>query len=229
MARTINDAVTEICSLRHGIENAAWEEARGKLMAYLRLKGSCCGGDQEEYDALNNVIKKFIERIDEDDIYSPDPDEIVRLRGEVERLTLERDYWARARNEWEKSARLLEEENKRLTREKDEALHDHAAAMRASLQMKERAEAAERERDEALRLRYCAEDDAAIVKEQYDALLKNSTGKIATAEAKVAKLRGAWTEARPIVEWAQDKLSTPPQKVREIIKEIDGLMMEDSQ
>jgi len=117
MARTINDAVTEICSLRHGIENAAWEEARGKLMAYLRLKGSCCGGDQEEYDALNNVIKKFIERIDEDDIYSPDPDEIVRLRGEVERLTLERDYWARARNEWEKSARLLEEENKRLTRE----------------------------------------------------------------------------------------------------------------
>ena len=43
--------------------------------------------------------------------------EITRLRGEVERLTLERDYWARARNEWEKSARLLEEENKRLTRE----------------------------------------------------------------------------------------------------------------
>lgn len=39
------------------------------------------------------------------------------MRGEVERLTLERDYWARARNEWEKSARLLEEENKRLTRE----------------------------------------------------------------------------------------------------------------
>jgi len=86
MARTINDAVTEICSLRHGIENAAWEEARGKLMAYLRLKGSCDGGDQEEYDALNNVIKKFIERIDEDDIYSPDPDEITRLREENARL-----------------------------------------------------------------------------------------------------------------------------------------------
>ena len=86
MARTISDAVTEICSLRHGIENAAWEEARGKLMAYLRLKGSCDGGDQEEYDALNNVIKKFIERIDEDDIYSPDPDEITRLREENARL-----------------------------------------------------------------------------------------------------------------------------------------------
>ena len=86
MARTISDAVTEICSLRSGIENAAWEEARGKLMAYLRLRGSCVGGDQEEYNALEAVIKEFIERIDEDDIYSPDPDEITRLREENERL-----------------------------------------------------------------------------------------------------------------------------------------------
>ena len=82
MARTISDAVTEICSLRSGIENAAWEEARGKLMAYLRLKGSCVGGDQEEYDALKDEIERFIERIDEDDIYSPSHDEITRLREE---------------------------------------------------------------------------------------------------------------------------------------------------
>lgn len=86
MARTISDAVTEICSLRHGIENAAWEEARGKLMAYLRLRGSCVGGDQEEYDALETVIKEFIERIDEDDIYSPSSDEITHLREENARL-----------------------------------------------------------------------------------------------------------------------------------------------
>jgi len=86
MARTISGAVTEICSLRHGIENAAWEEARGKLMAYLRLRGSCVGGDQEEYDALKDEIEKFIERIDEDDIYSPSHDEITRLREENARL-----------------------------------------------------------------------------------------------------------------------------------------------
>ena len=86
MARTISDATTEICSLRHGIENAAWEEARGKLMAYLRLRGSCVGGDQEEYNALEAVIKEFIERIDEDDIYSPSSDEITRLREENARL-----------------------------------------------------------------------------------------------------------------------------------------------
>lgn len=69
MARTISDTATEICSLRHGIENAAWEEARGKLLAYLRLKGSCVGGDQEEYNALEAVVKEFINRIDEYDIY----------------------------------------------------------------------------------------------------------------------------------------------------------------
>ena len=111
-------------------------------------------------------------------------DEIVRLRGEVERLTLERDYWARARNEWEKSARLLEEENKRLTREKDEALHDHAAAMRASLQMKERAEAAERERDWHKALT-----------QSHDLLADNATQKTRAeaAETKVAKLREALT------------------------------------
>ena len=86
MARTISDTVTEICALRHGIENAAWEEARGKLMAYLRLRGSCVGGDQEEYNALEAVIKEFIERIDEDDIYSPSSDEITRLREENARL-----------------------------------------------------------------------------------------------------------------------------------------------
>ena len=69
MSRRIADAETEVCSLRSGIENAAWEEARGKLMAYLRLRGSRVGGDREEYDALKAVIERFIERIDEDDIY----------------------------------------------------------------------------------------------------------------------------------------------------------------
>lgn len=82
MARTLSDTVNEVCALRHGIENATWEEARGKLMAYLRLRGSCVGGDQEEYDALESVIKEFIERIDEDDIYSPNSDEITRLSEE---------------------------------------------------------------------------------------------------------------------------------------------------
>ena len=91
MARTISDTATEICSLRHGIENAAWEEARGKLMVYLRLRGSCVGGDQEEYAALKDEIEKFIERIDEDDIYSPSSDEITRLREENARLREERD------------------------------------------------------------------------------------------------------------------------------------------
>ena len=86
VARTISDTVTEICALRHGIENAAWEEARGKLMAYLRLRGSCFGGNQEEYDALKYEIENFIKRIDEYDIYSPDPDEITRLREENARL-----------------------------------------------------------------------------------------------------------------------------------------------
>ena len=86
MTRTISDTVTEICALRHGIENAAWEEARGKLMAYLRLRGSCFGGNQEEYDALKYEIEKFIERIDEDDIYLPSHDEVTRLREENARL-----------------------------------------------------------------------------------------------------------------------------------------------
>jgi len=86
MARTISDTLTEICSLRHGIENAAWEEARGKLMAYLRLRGSCFGGDQEEYDALKYEIENFINRIDEGDIYQQDTDELTRLRAENKKL-----------------------------------------------------------------------------------------------------------------------------------------------
>ena len=86
MARTISDTVTEISSLRHGIENAAWEEARGKLMAYLRLRGSCVGGDQEEYDALEALIKEFIERVDEGDIYQQETDELTRLREENKKL-----------------------------------------------------------------------------------------------------------------------------------------------
>ena len=86
MARTISDTVTEICALRHGIENAAWEEARGKLMAYLRLRGSCFGGDQEEYDALKYEIESFINRIDEGDIYQQETDELTRLRAENKKL-----------------------------------------------------------------------------------------------------------------------------------------------
>ena len=86
MARTISDTVTEISALRHGIENATWEEARGKLMAYLRLRGSCFGGDQEEYDALEALIKEFIERVDEGDIYQQETDELTRLREENKNL-----------------------------------------------------------------------------------------------------------------------------------------------
>ena len=98
MARTISDTATEICSLRHGIENAAWEEARGKLMVYLRLRGSCVGGDQEEYAALKDEIEKFIERIDEDDIYSQSHDEITRLREENARLRAALEFYADSKN-----------------------------------------------------------------------------------------------------------------------------------
>jgi hypothetical protein len=70
--RIIQEAKLEVASLRFGIENALWEEARGKLLAYLRMRGSCDGLDQEEYNALKSVIMEFVRRIDDYDIYPTD-------------------------------------------------------------------------------------------------------------------------------------------------------------
>lgn len=67
--RIIQKAKHEVANLRAGIENALWEDARGKLLAYLRMRGSCVGLDQEEYEALESVIREFVRRIDEYDIY----------------------------------------------------------------------------------------------------------------------------------------------------------------
>lgn len=41
-------------------------------------------------------------------------DEAYEAADTIERLTLERDYWERARNEWEKSCSIMEAENRSL-------------------------------------------------------------------------------------------------------------------
>jgi len=114
MTRTISDTVTEICALRHGIENAAWEEARGKLMAYLRLRGSCFGGDQEEYDALKYEIENFIKRIDEGDIYQDSTDEITRLRADNKKLRADKAAWQGVQQGTADVVKQLEAKNEKL-------------------------------------------------------------------------------------------------------------------
>ena len=68
----MTDEMDAIRSIRFGLERAAWEDARGKLLAYLRILGSdfpSTNDGREHYDATQKLIMALIERIDEDDVF----------------------------------------------------------------------------------------------------------------------------------------------------------------
>jgi hypothetical protein len=104
-----------------------------------------------DYAELEKALKSLRETV-MDCGWHNHRDTCTQAADTIAALTREREYWERARNEWEKSCRILQEENKKLTRDLDAAIARAEAAETATFNAVANCAIYRRERD-ALRAR----------------------------------------------------------------------------